>query len=171
MAADADTLYKLIVLYMLDRVDSSMTYSQISQFILEKGYTNFFTLQNVLATLISDGFITDESYHNSTHYKITDEGRETIDFFRYKIPSSIVSDINLFLSENKYELKEAVNNISEYYKAINGEYEVHCQVKEKGYPIIDLKLTVPDELQADVMCGKWKDASPEIYDFIMSHLM
>jgi DNA-binding PadR family transcriptional regulator len=171
MATDASTLYKLIILYMLDRVNSPMTNAQISEFVLEKGYTSYFTLQEVLNTLISDGFITEESYHSSTHYTITDSGRETINFFKYKISSSIVSDINLYLSDNKYELKEAVNNISEYYKASNGDYAVHCQVKENGHPIIDLTITVPDEQQADSMCGKWKDASPDIYEYIMTHLL
>lgn len=171
MATDASTLYKLIILYMLDRVDSSMTNAQISRFILEKGYTTYFTLQEVISTLIDDDFISEESYHNSTHYTITESGRQTINFFRYKISPSIVSDINLFLSDNKYELKEAVNNTSEYYKASNGDYAVHCQVKENGYPIIDLTLTVPDEQQADSMCGKWKDASPDIYEYIMTHLL
>lgn len=171
MGAESDTLYKLIVLYMLDRVNSPMTNAQISQFMLEKGYTNYFTLQGVLNTLLEDGFITVEAYHSSTHYNITESGKETVNFFKYKISPSIISDINLFLSENKYELKEAVNTISEYYKANNNDYAVHCQVKENGVPVIDLTITVPDEQQADSMCGKWKDASPDIYEFIMTHLL
>ena len=36
------TLYKLIVLYMLDNSQSPLTNSQISDFILEKEYTNYF---------------------------------------------------------------------------------------------------------------------------------
>ena len=36
------TLYKLIILFMLDRVDFPLTTSQLSQFILDKGYTNYF---------------------------------------------------------------------------------------------------------------------------------
>ena len=103
MGAESDTLYKLIVLYMLDRVNSPMTNAQISQFMLEKGYTNYFTLQGVLNTLIEDGFITVEAYHSSTHYNITESGKETVNFFKYKISPSIISDINLFLSENKYQ--------------------------------------------------------------------
>ena len=35
--AETFTLYKLIVLYMLDRVDFPLTTSQISEFILIKG--------------------------------------------------------------------------------------------------------------------------------------
>lgn len=36
MTTDPLTLYKLIVLYMLDKVKFKLTYSQISGFILEK---------------------------------------------------------------------------------------------------------------------------------------
>ena len=48
---DPLTLYKLIVLYMLDKVKFKLTYSQISGFILEKEYTNFMTLQQVFSDL------------------------------------------------------------------------------------------------------------------------
>ena len=42
--AEALTQYKLIILYMLDKVDFPLTNTQISNFILEKGYTSYFTL-------------------------------------------------------------------------------------------------------------------------------
>ena len=41
------TLYKLIVLYMLEKVDFPLTTSQISEFILEKEYTTYFKLQEL----------------------------------------------------------------------------------------------------------------------------
>ena len=43
--SDSFTLYKLIVLYMLQKVDFPLTNSQISEFVLDKEYTNYFTLQ------------------------------------------------------------------------------------------------------------------------------
>ena len=45
---DTLTLYKLIVLYMLSKVDFPLTKTQIYDFILDKGYTNFLTLQQVI---------------------------------------------------------------------------------------------------------------------------
>ena len=33
------TLYKLIILYMLEKVDFPLTNAQISGFVLDKGYT------------------------------------------------------------------------------------------------------------------------------------
>lgn len=46
------TLYKLIVLYMLDRVDFPLSTSQISEFVLDKGYTTYFKLQQALSELM-----------------------------------------------------------------------------------------------------------------------
>ena len=39
--AEAFKLYKLIILYMLDKVDFPLTNSQISEFILNEGYTTY----------------------------------------------------------------------------------------------------------------------------------
>ena len=47
--AETFTLYKLIVLYMLDRVDFTLTTSQISEFIMDKGYKTYFRLKYALA--------------------------------------------------------------------------------------------------------------------------
>lgn len=49
------TLYKLIVLYMLDRVDFPLSTSQISEFVLDKGYTTYFKLQQALSELMDAG--------------------------------------------------------------------------------------------------------------------
>ena len=49
--AEAFTLYKLIILYMLDKVDFPLTNSQISEFVLDKGYTDYFKLQQALSEL------------------------------------------------------------------------------------------------------------------------
>ena len=46
------TIYKLIVLYMLQNADDTLTNSQISEFILDQGYTNYFHLQQALSELV-----------------------------------------------------------------------------------------------------------------------
>ena len=55
--AEAFKLYKLIILYMLNKVDFPLTNSQISEFILDEGYTSYFKLQQAISELIESGFI------------------------------------------------------------------------------------------------------------------
>ena len=50
-------LYKLIILYMLNKVSFPLTQSQISEFILDKGYTNYMSLQQILAELTENNLI------------------------------------------------------------------------------------------------------------------
>ena len=78
--SEAFTLYKLIVLYMLEKLNFPLTNGQISEFILDKGYTNYFTLQQTLSEMVEANFIREETTHNRTLYHLTDEGNETIHY-------------------------------------------------------------------------------------------
>ena len=66
------TLYKLIILYMLDKVDFPLTTSQISEFILDQGYTNYFKLQQTLSDMVESDLIRAENTHNRTLYHLTE---------------------------------------------------------------------------------------------------
>ena len=81
MTQDPLTLYKLIVLYMLDRVNFPLTKAQIGDFILEREYTNFLTLQQAIAELIDADLVVAKSNRNRTHLAITTEGRATLSYF------------------------------------------------------------------------------------------
>ena len=65
------TLYKLIILYMLKKVDFPLTTSQISEFILDKGYTTYFKLQGALSEMLDSELLRVESTHNRTLYHLT----------------------------------------------------------------------------------------------------
>ena len=90
MTTDPLTLYKLIVLYMLDKVKFKLTYSQISGFILEKEYTNFLTLQQVISDLQDAELIKTDASMNRTFFSITEEGRNTLSYFGNRIGDAII---------------------------------------------------------------------------------
>ncbi len=171
MALESITLYKLITLYMLDRVDFPLSNSTITGFILETGYTDFATIQQVLGIIQDDGYIDVESNRSNTSYTLTDQGREMLEFFGSKISDEIKKEINDYLTKNKYELKQAANVVSEFYRTTSSDYAVHCCIKENNSSLIDLTMSVPDEEIADEMCNKWKDASQDIYQYIVKRLM
>ena len=71
MLSDPITLYKLMILYMLDHVNFPLTNSQLTDFFLDHEYTTYFTLQQALNELKEAGLIRMESTHNSSRYEIT----------------------------------------------------------------------------------------------------
>lgn len=171
MTEDTTRLYKLMIMYMLDRVDFPLSNNQISKFMLEKQYTGYFTLQEIIHSLEEDEFINSIPYHNSTQYKLTDKGMETIKIFSGKVPASIRKDIEEYLKDNKYELKCEVETLSEYYKKDNGDYMAKLRIIEGVHTLIDLSLSVPSEEEARAICTKWKQNNQAVYEFIMKNLM
>ena len=169
--AESFKLYKLIVLYMLDKVDFPLTNSQVSEFILDEGYTTYFKLQQAISELAQSGCIREESTHSRTFLHLTEEGEETIHYFKGDISPAIQKDINDFLKDKKYDLKNEVSVKTDYYRTPAGEYAVQCQVLEQNAPLIDLTLTVPSEEEAQTISGNWAKKNQELYALIMEHLL
>ena len=170
MAADSYTLYKLILLYMLDNLDFPLTNSQISEFILEKGYTDYFTLQQTIYDLQSSELILSENVRNSTRYIITEAGRETISMFGSKLPTPIKDDIMMFFETKKYQLRKEIDLQADYYP-IDKEYMVHCLIKEKKSTLLELKLNVVTKEQAVSICDRWQKDSEEIYNYLVQKMI
>lgn len=171
MHSDTFMLYKLMILYILDRVNYPLTNAQLTNFILEKEYTNYFNIQKAISELIDDELISFVTIRNSTLYQITDSGNETLLFFDNMISSGIKEDIDTYLAENKYELQNEVSSPADFYQVKKGEYSAHLAVKERGASIIDLTLMVTTEEEAAKLCSNWRDKSSEIYTYLMSLLL
>jgi len=171
MSTDSTTLYKLMILYMLSKVNFPLTNTQLSSFILGKQYTDYFTFQETMGSLVEDNFVRSISHQNTTQYSLTNEGEDTIAFFYTKLSTGIREDIEKYLTDNKYELKNEAGTITDCYQLPNGNYIAHCQVKEGDTSLIELNLNVPLEEQAEIICAKWRENSQEIYDYIIHKLM
>ena len=167
---DPLTLYKLIVLYMLTRVDFPLTKAQVGDFILGKEYTNFLTLQQAIGELIDAGLVTAQSIRNRTHLTITGEGRETLRFFQNQINDSIKSDIDDFFRENEIELRNEVSILADYYKSTSGEYEAHLIAKDKNVDLVNITISVPSEETAAAICYNWQKKNQDIYQYLISQL-
>lgn len=171
MLSEPMTLYKLMNLYMLKQVNFPLTNAQLTDFFLKHEYASYFTLQQALGELQESGLIRTEATHNSTRYEITKEGEETLSFFGKNISPAIISDMDQYLKENRFRMRNEVGIVSDFYKSTNQEYVVHCEVREGKGTLIDLDITVPEKEQAEMMCARWKERSQEIYAFIMKSLM
>lgn len=167
---DPLTLYKLIVLYMLDRVNFPLTKTQVGDFILEKEYTNFLTLQQVISELIEADLISADSIRNRTHLSITKEGQETLSFFENRINDGIKADIKNFFKENELELRNEVSVLADYYKSTSGEFEAHLIAKDRNINLVEITLSVPVEETAATICDNWQKKNQEIYQHLIQEL-
>lgn len=155
---------------MLNRVSFPLTTAQISDFILDKDYTNFLTLQQVINELTETGMISAQTIRNRTHLAITDEGRETLQYFENRISDAIKNDINEYLRKNEFTLRNEVSVLADYYKSTSGEYEARLIAKDRGINLVDITLSVPMEEMASSICDNWQKKNQEIYKYLIEQL-
>ena len=170
MTQEPMTLYKLIILYMLDRATQPLTKAQIDDFILEKEYTNYLTLQQAIAELSEIQLISTETFHNRTQLMLTEEGKSTIALFHKQISDAIKQEVSDYLREHAIELRNEVSVTGRYQRVSSKSYETVLRATERGDLLMELKITVPDEKTATAVCEQWQKKNEDIYALIMKEL-
>lgn len=168
---DSLTLYKLVILFMLNKVNFPLSTSQISECILDMEYTGYFTIQQALHELMDSSLVKAESSDGSTHYTLTKEGEDTLSYFGDRIPKAMTDDLIDYLNAHQYKFKNEAIVHANYSKASGSEYLVHLSVTEGASTLIDLSLSVPDEALAASMCHNWRERSTGIYEYLFEQLM
>ena len=161
---------KIILLYIIDSFKIPLTDSQLTSFVLEKEYMNYFVYKQHLSELIESKMIEYTSSENINYYLITKKGRETIALFSHilsedqtkKLDASVSIKVKQYMRE-----KEIVTN---YVKIGENEFMVYLMAVENGVPLIDLRLNVTNEQQATDICKQWKKNSPEYFRRILDML-
>ena len=171
MSSQYLTLYKMIVLYMLKRCEVPLSKSQIYDFILEKEYTTFLTLQEVFSELAASELITEKTVGNRTYLEITPTGEETLGFFGNRINPSIKQQVDEYLKTNSMKLRNEASILGDYRKTGDNEYVAHLVAKENGENLMELSLCVPTEEIAQSICNNWQEKNQEVYKFLIETLM
>lgn len=164
------TVNKLIILYLLTQVKMPLSISQITQIILERGYTDYFSLQQYLTELESSSFILVSKQNHSSYFEINERGSQTLEFFVSRIPEFIRKELDLFIENNWRKLKSELDIYAEYTPTKENEYVVHCKVTENQSTLIDLSLNVGSKKQAIELCSNWKENASNLYGEILDIL-
>ncbi len=171
MSQESLTLYKLMIMYMLDNLEFPLTTSQLSEFFVSRGYTSYFHLQQSINELDESDFIRGEVTRNATSYHLTDSGREALELFEQKISAAIKKDILDYFEENNYKLRQEVEITADYFPLKNGEYMVKTLIKEKNSILLEMNINVVSREQAIAVCDRWPEKSDALYNTIMKTLL
>lgn len=170
MLQQAFTFNKLVVLYILSRVTFPITVAQISDFVLDRNFTDFLTLQQVINELKDAGLITSETIRNRTYLAITDEGSETLRLFKTRISNIDRQEIDTYFKRNEFSLRNEIAVQGNYYKSISGGYDTHLVVNEGDTRLMEITMPIPTEEMASAACDNWQKKSLEIYQYLMGQL-
>lgn len=162
---------KLLLLYLIDKMELPLSRSQITDYILQTEYMDYYTLQQALADMVEGGYLDGVSDNNTTRYTITDEGLQTLEYFEKHIQPSVRSRINQYVKENRGDIKRAFENTATFFPNEEGnEFLVKCGVYEESRVLLELSISVDTRDQARLIQNNWKTNAKTLYGEIIKIL-
>lgn len=161
---------KLKLLYIINYIGLPMTNSEITNYILEHNYMDYFTLQQILSELCMSKFIDIQSKNGNEYYKISEAGLATLEMFSDNLPSYFKTDVINNFSKTKKELKKQRELLGHYYKKSDNDFIVSFQVMENDAIIFNMSINVPSEELAKSICSKWNTNPEDIFSKILKTL-
>ena len=163
---------KLLLLYLVEKMDIPLSTGQIHQFVLEETSTHYFDCQQCLCEMLEDGYLEATVENNKTRYTITDIGITTLEYFEKRIPLFIRNKINKYVHDNRKYVKRDYETTANYFKDIlTGDYTVKCGVYDDVAMLMEINLTVVSRDHAKNICENWRTNVTKLYGSILNNLV
>ena len=148
--------HKLIILHLLQKMGISLSNSEICQFLLEKNYMDYFSVQQYLAELESAGWL--------------EKTRELINYFINRIADEVKNEINVYVHENSRRIRAEYAVTANYFPELNGDYLVKCSLcDDNGATLMEISVSVVSKTQAQQVWRNWRKHVNQYYrDFLTS---
>ena len=172
-AKDSEELVqnKLLLLYIIDKSEGSLTNEEITEFLLENDYINYFLIQQYLSELMESGFIECINKKNKKIYTLLDRGKATLFYFEDRISSKIKEEFSAKFITIKKNKERSAQVIGEYFKKDINKYIVNLKLVENNEALLSLYLNVTTDNQAEMICNTWKNNTEIIYKGILNMLV
>lgn len=162
---------KLILLYIIDKVNMPISNLIITKIVLENKFMNYFMFQQFINELCDNGHINYQSTDNRTFYTITSSGKQSLEYFINLIPQGIKLLIDNSIVSIRNNIRKETLIKADYVQEGESEFVVTCRVDEDNFSLIDLKITVGTKNDARHVCENWKNHSQVIYSEIIESLI
>ena len=162
---------KLILLYLLDKIDMPVSETRVIKIILENKLMNYFYVVQALDELLENKYILNANINGKPAYEISNSGKNLIETLRYSIPILSKKVIDRNYIEIKKNVKKGTQIYADYFPQSDDQYIVECKILEDDFPLFELKLTVGSKEDAKFICKNWEDTAPSTYREIIDKLL
>lgn len=161
---------KLILIYIINKINCPLTKNQLTQIILENNLMNYFVLQQYICELISSGIIKYSENKTDHSLLLTDKGVKVLTLFKNRIHSDKLKSLDEYLNKNYDNIRKRITVTADYTIEHN-KYIVSLKSYENNNITAEIKIKAADMNQAKTICFKWKNNSSNIYKEIMQILI
>lgn len=161
---------KILICYLLKNVTAPLSAYQMNEIFQEYSIVNYFEFASALADLRESGHIVASAGEEGTEvFTITELGTRTADTLESSLPRAVrdkaVCGALALLAKERLNRENTVD-----IDRTEDGYLVTCTVSDVGSDLMQLKLFVPDELQAQAVKREFSKRPQSVYARILSLL-
>lgn len=163
--------HKLLILYTIDEFRIPLTNTQLTDFIMELNFMDYFSLQQYLTDLTDKSILEYSETHDGSYYLLTENGRKMLEFFNDRIYDEYKVRIQKSAEIKKKDIQKNTQISANYVKNSEHDYTVQLKVEENQFTLINLELNLVSNKQAKAVCKNWKENASEMYTQIIQCLL
>jgi len=167
-----DVENKLLILYLINRMELSMSRSQITDFVMSKDFMNYYVFEQTLADMVEQDLLetTVENGQdaNTTRYTVSNNGLISLEYFESHIPRPLRLLINQYVEENRGKVKRDYEVTATYFPNVEtNDFQVKCGVYEDRRVLLELAVSVDTREQAKLIQANWRNNASLLYQHVI----
>ena len=161
---------KLLVLYILNYAGMPLSKDNIVKIAMQDGLVQYFDLMQAIDEGLLTGIIDIVSSDKPDILRITEIGRQNLSMFEKSLPHNVVRKNQSALLKILADIERERNIKSDIIKTKNG-YEVVCTLLDGEDTLLEYKLFVPTQIQAQMIVDQFKTNPTDKYKSILQLLI
>lgn len=171
MSNNIFTQHKLIILYFLSNLNSSINLSEITTFLIEYNYTDYLQAGQYLGELAESGLINVYQKDNKVLYKINDQGKQTLELFSERLSDDNRKIIDNYLITLKDVSTNSIHTSFKYLEDENKNFEILCTIAKEKEILFEISIPNVKNEDIDKIKDKWETNKLTIMKTIKESLL
>ena len=150
---------KLLVLYIMSHAAGPITFLQLLDLALCDAGVDYFSLTQAVEHMVETGQLSLEE----DRYSITEKGRRNSEICQSSLPYSV----RMHCDENLVKVNEVLRRQAQVQARVHENEDGTCTLellfRDAGGPLLELKLLVPDRVQAAAMAARFQEDPAGFY--------
>ncbi len=164
---------KVLILYILNQLDSGMIEDGLYKIIASINDVNYFYFKEVLTDLLDSklvGIFTKDEEEESV-LKITSEGKNALSLTLDVLPGILKLKADNVFKEQFSSIADATSITAEFIPRSENDYTIKCRIIEKNETIFEVRTFAGSRERAKKIVDNWNKNASKIYPKMLDILL
>ena len=166
---------KVLILYILNTLKRDITESDLFKLISPINNMNYFYFKQILLDLVDSKLVgtytkDEENENNQTLYKITSEGKNSLDLTIDVLPGLVKLHADTVFKNEISNIIDEESIVTEFIPENENSYTVKCKIIENNKTIFEVRTYAGSNEHAKLIADNWKNNASSIYPKILNLL-